>query len=605
MPQSSLAQHSLVLYKNRAALVNRTGAKLELELEDGRRVHVRPKDVQLLHPGPVHSLIKLRPPAGEVETAWELLAGTVTNLAELAELIYGEYTPASAWATWQHVTEGLYFRGAPEALEVRTKEVVAQEKASRAAKAAEERAWAEFLKQAQAGQTSLEHNRYLTEVEELALNQRQQSRVMRELGLAETPEAAHTLLLKLGYWSYANNPYPQRLGQVTTLPSGPLGPLPPEQRIDLTHLPAFAIDDEGNQDPDDALSLEPGRLWVHVADAAALAPPDSPADLEARARGASLYLPEGTVPMLPPGAVQELGLGLKEISPALSFGLDLNGALEVTKIQIVPSWVRAQRLTYEQVETRLAEEPFSSLYHLAQAAQARRSGHGAIHIDLPEVKIRVAAGQVNIRLLPPLKSRDLVTEAMLLCGLALAGFAQQQELPVPFITQAPPKEDGAGEGLAGMFARRKSMSPSQRRGEPAPHAGLGLPYYTQATSPLRRYSDLVVHQQLRAYLRGESGLSSREILERIAAAEAGSSGMRQAERLSNKHWTLVYLLQHPHWEGEGVVVERYNQRGLILVPELDLETWQYLPETATLNSRLRLKLGEVNLPALDVYFHIT
>ena len=72
-----------------------------------------------------------------------------------------------------------------------------------------------------------------------------------------------------------------------------------EPRRDLTHLPAFAIDDEENQDPDDAVSLDGERLWVHVADVAALVAPDSEADLEARGRGANLYLPERIVNMLP------------------------------------------------------------------------------------------------------------------------------------------------------------------------------------------------------------------------------------------------------------------------------------------------------------------
>ena len=65
--------------------------------------------------------------------------------------------------------------------------------------------------------------------------------------------------------------------------------------MDLTHLPAFAIDDEGSQDPDDAVfaeKVEGGfRLFVHVADVAALVPPKSPLDEEALRRGANLYLP--------------------------------------------------------------------------------------------------------------------------------------------------------------------------------------------------------------------------------------------------------------------------------------------------------------------------
>ena len=93
--------------------------------------------------------------------------------------------------------------------------------------------------------------------------------------------------------------------------------------MDLTHLPAFAIDNAWTTDPDDALSLEgPNRLWVHVADVAALVLPDSPADLEARNRAASLYLPEMTVPMLPAEASERLALGIGDVSPALSFGTE-------------------------------------------------------------------------------------------------------------------------------------------------------------------------------------------------------------------------------------------------------------------------------------------
>ena len=153
-------------------------------------------------------------------------------------------------------------------------------------------------------------------------------------------------------------------------------------RRDLTHLAAFAIDDEGSDDPDDAISLEGNRLWVHVADVAALVPPESPADLEARARGANLYLPEGTVPMLPPEVTQLLGLGLADISPALSFGMDLTPAGEITGIEIVPSWIRVTRLTYDEVELRLAEEPFTCLYDLALRCEARRQTRGAITLTL-------------------------------------------------------------------------------------------------------------------------------------------------------------------------------------------------------------------------------
>jgi exoribonuclease-2 len=156
--------------------------------------------------------------------------------------------------------------------------------------------------------------------------------------------------------------------------------------------------------------------------------------------------------------------------------------------------------------------------------------------------------------------------------------------------------------MAGMFALRRTLKRSQMKSTPEPHAGLGLEIYAQATSPLRRYLDLVVHQQLRAYLRGDQLLDSQDVLARVGAAEAISGSARQVERQANKHWTLVYLKQHPDWQGEGVLVDKRDLRGRVLIPDLDLEVQVHLREDLPLDSRVPLKLKGINLPELDVYF---
>ncbi|GAB4537696.1 MAG: RNB domain-containing ribonuclease [Anaerolineae bacterium] len=599
-------QGSLVLYKNRPARVVGAGDRLEIELEGGDRLRVRPKDVVLLHPGLLNDLGELTPQQGEVQTAWELLAGGTTTLAELAELVYGVYTPATAWAAWELVADGLYFRGTPEEVLACTPEQVAREQAAREARAAEREAWAAFLERARAGQVLVEDGRYLQEVEQLALGRGDRSRVLRELGRTESPENAHATLLELGYWDHTVVPYPQRLGLATSPPDVELPELPGEERADLTHLPAFAIDDEGNQDPDDALSLEEGRLWVHVADVAALVSPESVADLEARARGATLYLPDGQVPMLPRQAIQRLGLGLAEVSPALSFGLALGQEGEIIDLEVVPSWVRVTRLSYEEAEARLDEQPFQALYQLAQINHARRQARQAINIQLPEVRVRVEDGRVNIRPLSRLRSRDMVLEAMLMAGEAAARYARHKDIPFPFTTQDPPDiQDRPQEGdMAGMFALRRALKPATYTSVPAPHAGLGLELYAQVTSPLRRYLDLVAHQQLRAHLRGAAPLEAGALLERVGAATAASQAVRQAERLARRHWTLVYLIQNPDWRGEGVVVELRERRALVLVPELDLEALVHLRQALPLNSLVQVAVEGVNLAELDVYLKI-
>jgi exoribonuclease-2 len=581
-------QNSLVLYKTRPALVKQVGTKIDIEVENGKHIKVRPKDITLLHPGPVQDLTELKPQVGEVETAWELLSGQSTPLQEVAELVFGAYTP--------------YFHGTPEAVIAALPEQVAQTRAARDAKAAREQARASFLARIRSGQFEPEDEQFLREVEEVALARRSQSRILRELGRAESPESAHALLLELAYWDDKVDPYPQRLQVVTTVPTASMPDLTAENRVDLTHLPTFAIDDEGSRDPDDALSLDGTRLWVHVADVAALVAPGSPADQEARARGANLYLPEGTVPMLPGQATQILGLGLTETSPALSFGLDLGDQSQVTNLEIVPSWVRVERLTYEQAEARLDRAPFDWLDHLARRNEERRRANGAAVIELPEVKVRLVEGQVVVRPLLPLKSRNIVREAMLMAGEAVARFALENDIPFLFTGQAPPVETGFSDTVSGMFALRRNFSRSQVKTVPGPHAGLGLEVYTQATSPLRRYADLVAHQQLRAFLRDDNLLDTAALIERVGAAAAVTGGIRQAERLANKHWTLVYLLNQPAWRGEGILVDKRNRLGTVLIPELDLDSRVHLPEELPLDASIQLELSQVNLAELEAHF---
>ncbi|HRQ38412.1 MAG TPA: RNB domain-containing ribonuclease [Chloroflexota bacterium] len=603
MPDEELQIDSLTVYKNQPARVVQTGKKLFIELPDGSRLSVRPKDVILLHPGPAPALSRLQPPPGDMQTACELLAGQTTTLPELAELVYDEFSPAAAWAIWQQLADGLYVDGVPEAIEVRTPDVVAHIQAERAAKAAAEQQWQEFLGRLRDGRYQSEDAGYLQEIVALATKQRENSKILRTLGQSETPEQAHALLLKIGYWDEMVNPYPQRLGLPTQLPIYPITPLPSENRRDLTHLSSFAIDDEDNQDPDDALSLDGERLWVHVADVAALIPPGSPADEEACARAANLYLPEGTVPMLPPVVTEALGLGLAEVSPALSFGLDLAADGGIIGVEIVPSWVRVTRLTYEQVEARLAEEPFATLYTWAQRFEARRRENGAVFIALPEVKVRVEDGEVVIRPLPSLRSRALVMEAMLMTGEAVARYAVQHQIPLPFTIQDPPDSDERQPVRPSeMLALRKKLQRGQQVTAPGIHAGLGLNLYAQATSPLRRYLDLVVHQQLRAHLCDQPLLNAAAIIERVGTADAVIGSVRQAERLSNTHWKLVYLLQNPGWEGEGIVLDQRGNRYIVLLPDLDLETELYIKGSPPLDSVVALASTGVDLPRLEAHF---
>ncbi len=607
----NLRADSLVLYKGRPALVREAAdKKLAIETADGERLSVRPKDVALLHPGPSPHPRQLPSVEGAPLVAWELLQGQHTSLPELAELAFDAFTPATAWAAWRLVVDGLYFEGEPEAIVVHTAAKVAEIEAARVAKTAEEHDWQAFAARVSNGSYAPPDERYLSDVIALALERMESSRTLRRLGVSQTREAAHAFLLSIGRWTPAENPYPLRLGLPTTQPEMPAPPLPDEPRRDLTHLLSLAIDDEGSGDPDDALSIEGERLWVHVADVAALVAPDSPLDREARDRAANLYLPEGTIHMLPAVVTDRLALGLQEMSPAISFGFDPNenGAYELTDITL--SWIRATRTTYEMAETRLDESPYRELLAIAEANLARRVAHGAIEIDLPEVKIRVGPeGEVLVRPLPSLRSRELVREAMLMTGEAVGMLGITHDLPLAYTVQEPPLEGQSpvvleGAGPSAMWAQRRLMQRSRPSTAPGRHAGLGLDVYVQVTSPLRRYLDLLAHQQLRAHLRSETPMDVAAVTLRIGTADAVSGAVRTAERLSNQHWTLVYLMQHPNWEGEGVVVEHKPGRDVIIIPELAWDGEVYSRSPSPLDSVVRLAVDTIDLPNRTARFKV-
>ena len=610
--------NSLVLYRTRPARVAGVAAdKLNLEIEGGETARVRPKDVTLLHPGPLRSLAELAGTrsAGDVETAWELLAGNPTSVREVAELSYGNFTPASAWAAWQLINEGIYFRASGDGVRGATTDEVARTREQRTAEAAERDAWESFLRRAKAGKVDPEQDRrYVREVEDLAFGRTERSRVLKALAREESPENAHAALLEWAVWDEMVDPHPIRARLNLAAPALPMPCdlaelLAQPDRVDLTHLLAFAVDDPSTDTPDDAISWEEGpglgKAWVHVADPAAMIHPGDAIDLEARSRGITLHLPEIVVPMLPPATTPVLGLGLNEYSPALSFGITVSETGEITDVEVTPSITRVLRVSYEEATDRLGEHPFAELARIADAFEARRNAAGAANIDLPETQVRVRDGEISIEPVLNLAGRVVVENCMILAGEATARFADERQIPLPYATQdAPDSSAVPGKTLSAMFALRRTMKRSQHRSVPGPHSGLGLAAYAQATSPLRRYLDMVTHQQLRAHLAGLPLLSAADIIERIGEIESPVGAARQAESQSDKHWTLAYLRRQPRWRGRAILVDRRGVNGIFLLPDLAYETALHLPDDLPLDAEVALHVRSVDLPRLDARFKL-
>jgi exoribonuclease-2 len=602
------------MYKNKPAVVTEAAEKISISVAGGDTIKVREKDIELIHPGPCALADLAELPKGDVRGIWELLEGEQIAFKELVELVYGDYTPKTAFALYTELLDGFYFSGNSAGITIRTPEEVSAEEKRRSEKQQGQAERDAFLKRFKTKTLIFpDDKKFLQDIEALAYGQTAKSRTLKDLHKPETPEEAHRVLLDSGAWTLFVNPHPQRNGCSLASAQIPISPPPEETRADLTHLSSFAIDNAWSTDPDDAMSIEGNVLYVHIADPAASIAPDSPADKEARARGATLYLPEGASRMLCENSLPLFALGyhshdIPAISPALTFKMILNEDSSIADTEIFPSFVNITRLTYEEADKKAASPEFapllSSLCTVAEANFKRRQQNGAVSIDLPEVHISVYGESVSIEPVKPSRAAFMVQECMLIAGEAAARWAMQRKIAFPFVSQdASELPKKLLPGFAGSYQLRRCMRPRALSTKPADHFGLGLAVYTQVTSPLRRYTDLLAHQQIRLFLRGEHPLSEEEVLMRLAASEAAALATVRAERASRAHWTAVYLFDKKQSVWEGVLVEKKDNKSVVLIPDLGVETQVSIRSDFEPNEKIRLSLSSVRAPKAEILFN--
>lgn len=622
---------SLVLYKNQPALLQEVSTDkytilycTDLPSPGGKPAQfatqkVREKDIELLFEtssGEKTLLVQLlqisedaKAMQKRIEPIYELLSEdedsftTPVSFADLQD--YADVkTAQDSWILYKALKNTMFFtEQAPLSFMVQTKEVIARQEEKNKAKEAEQEIRSAFIRRLKAKKLDLPADAQLMQdVEALALGQSDKSKTMKEAGFTETPEKAHKLLLDTGVWTVTKNPYPTRWGLSTQSATQRLAPPPEEERITLEQE-AYAIDNQWSTDPDDAIAFDGQYVWVHIADPASSVYPDSPIDIAARHRGATLYIPEGAVRMLAEDSLEDYALGLTTLSRALSFCIELDENGAVLSCKVLKTLVKVKRYTYEEANIQKDSPQLAPLYAIARRNEQRRLKAGAVSITLPEVHISVTDGIVNISPALSWESNNVVREFMLLAGEAVAKFAFKNGIPFPFVSQEKPDlPTNILDGYAGQYQLRRCMRSRSLGVTPMQHAGLGLGMYTQVTSPLRRYSDLVAHQQLRAFIDGRPLLNKDTMLERIAAGDAAAGASVKAERKSNLHWTLVYLTQNPQWEGDAVVVELKGKQALCLIPSLAQETLLTPSRTVALNDTIKVRAGNIDIPTLSVNF---
>ena len=312
---------------------------------------------------------------------------------------------------------------------------------------------------------------------------------------------------------------------------------------------AVTIDDEDTLEVDDALSCEAladggMRVRVHIALVADFVKKGAAMDAEAAARATTVYLPEATIRMLPDAiSTSAASLIAGEERPVLTTDVRLSADGELIESSIYPARIPiVQRLDYGQTDRMLesgapsdeAAATVARLHSSARMLRERRRTAGAVLIQRREAKVRVHGDDIEVRVLDNSSpGRTLVAEFMVLANFVAARYAAANRIPIIYRVQPQTAGDFASQ------RPRLSLYPEY-------HAGIGLDFYAQLSSPIRRYADLVLQRQMLGALSGQAPAiyTVDELLAVLAGAENAEASGRELERRAKRYWILRYLERH-------------------------------------------------------------
>ncbi|MED5617959.1 ribonuclease catalytic domain-containing protein [Ideonella sp. BN130291] len=392
--------------------------------------------------------------------------------------------------------------------------------------------------------------------------------------------------------------------------------------LPLAPVRAFSIDDSATTEIDDALSVQglgQGTVvfGIHIAAPGLAIQPDAAVDKVARDRLSTVYMPGWKITMLPDEVVQAYTLTEGRDCPAVSLyvtfdehSLEFKGS--ETRLELVPI---AANLRHDQLDsvitqaTLTGEAPadyafapelafaFRLAHHLkAQREIARGKPE---NFNRPDYNFRLQGNdgrepdgseQVQISTRQRGAPLDLiVAEAMILANSTWGGWLAECSVP-------------------GIYRSQASLAPGikVRMGtKPAPHAGMGVAQYTWATSPLRRYVDLVNQWQIIACARhGRTAAlvapfkpKDAALFSIISGFDAAYSAYNEFQSGLERYWTLRYLQQQAIDELDAAVMKD----GLVRAEALPLVFRALGTESLPRGERVRVRISGLDLLTLDVH----
>jgi exoribonuclease-2 len=628
-------------------ILSEADASSQIELASGKRVKVKAANVLLKFekPEPAELMAKAEAIAASVELdlAWEFAPEEEFGFADIARDYFSESAPLSEQAGMLFALYGAphYFR--------------------RAGKGRFKKAPAEILQQA------------LAAIEKKKQLQAQIDGWAQELVAGTCPPAIREQLYKILFKPDKNAPEykavveasrsaqkaPLELLQAAgaidsayqfhwkrflfeNFPKGTAfpavtAPQPPAD-LPLAAVQAYSIDDSMTTEIDDALSVQglgtgTVTVGIHIAAPGLAITPGSDLDKLGRARLSTVYMPGYKITMLPDEVVQIYTLDEGRANPAVSLYVTYDEATlevkdKVTKLERVPvavnfrhdkldhivteAWLQDPSIQVENTPQPLLDkrEELSFLHRLAQHLKAgREQVRGKPeNFSRPDYTFRLDGNgdnepqgheTVSITVRKRGAPLDLiVAEAAIVAnstwGLMLAEY-----------------------GVPGIYRSQASLAPGVKvrmSTKALPHAGIGVKAYSWATSPLRRYTDLVNQWQIIACARhgATAALAApfkpkdAELFGIISSFDGAYSAYNGYQAGMERFWTLKYLEQNAITELDGAVIKDNGPNGVLVRADslplvISVAGAQALPRGA----RVRVKLGEIDEITLDIHGTVT
>lgn len=393
------------------------------------------------------------------------------------------------------------------------------------------------------------------------------------------------------------------------------------RREDLRGRFVFTIDPDDAKDFDDAILVEPTangwRLGIHIADVSHYVRPKSHLDREAERRGNSVYLVDRVIPMLP----EALSNGICSLKPgverlAFSVFADVDRTGKVHKPRFAKTVIKsAARLTYKEAFALLQKPPagdqLSTAVHtaweVASLLRKRRFAAGSLDLDFPELKVWLDKDGTPVRLerVENDISHQLIEEMMLLANELVGRELKVRRQPALYRIHEKPdpeklvefREFAAGQGVrAGDLTNRaelqkllsglrgqphesavkiallKSLKRARYAPEPVGHYGLSKPDYTHFTSPIRRYSDLVVHRALERLIGlSKSGPDSSTLArtaDHLSVTErTAADAEKESVRLKKLEFFQIQIARRTGQSFQATILEVRNYGIFVELPE--------------------------------------